>query len=69
MRWLFKRYMVDAHVDGFRELSRQTGIEYRTLLNHIDAPEQFRLSEVRELDEVLRFTDGDLLKLLRGARG
>lgn len=59
-------YMAKAKVSSFRVLAKETGIEYRTLLNHIDEVENLRVFEIEALDQVLKFTDEDLLKLVRG---
>lgn len=67
MEWLLKKYMAKVHIDSFSELSKVTGIKYRTLLNHIKDGSQWRLFELMALDEVLKFTDDDLLKIARGA--
>lgn len=63
---LLKFYMIDYDIDSFRELAKETGIDYQTLLDHIAKPELFRQWEIRVLDEVLKFSDEDLLKLIRG---
>lgn len=63
---LLKFYMIDYDIDSFRELAKETGIDYQTLLDHIARPELFRQWEIRVLDEVLKFSDEDLLKLIRG---
>lgn len=66
MKWLFLSYMNKVHIRSFRELSKETGIEYRTLLNHIEKPQCFRIFELVALDEVLRFSDEDMMRILRG---
>ena len=67
MKWLFKEYMVKAHIESFKELAKRTGIKERTLEKHIDNPGMFRLFELMALNEVLHFTNDDLLALVRGA--
>lgn len=66
MKWLFQSYMVKAHIRSFRELAKETGIEYRTLLNHLDNAQYFRVCELVALDEVLKFSDEDMMRILRG---
>ena len=68
MRWLIQEYMVKKHIPSFSELSRITGIEYRTLINHINDVGKFRVFEIVALDEALSFEDADLLKFLREAK-
>lgn len=58
--------MIDYDIDSFRDLAKETGIDYQTLLDHIARPELFRQWEIKVLDEVLKFSDEDLLKLIRG---
>ena len=64
--WMLKKYMNLIHMASFKELAAETGIEYRTLISHIDNPGQFRIYEIRVLDEVLRIDAADLICLLRG---
>ena len=68
MRWILRDYMNKKHIESFRELSRQTGIEYRTLMNHISDVGNFRLFEIMALNEILKFTDEDLVRILREAK-
>ena len=63
---LLKIYMIDYDIDSFRDLAKETGIDYQTLLDHIARPELFRQWEIKVLDKVLKFSDEDLLKLIRG---
>lgn len=65
MKWLLKEYMTKQHIESFSELSRLTGIEYQTLMNHIKSPGQFRIFELKQLDSVLHFKDEDLVNLIR----
>lgn len=61
---LFKRYMLENDIDTFKELAKETGIDYQTLLDHLARPELFRIYELRALHEVLRFSNEDLLFLI-----
>lgn len=65
MRWILRDYMNKQHIESFRELSRRTGIEYRTLMNHISDVGNFRLFEITALNDVLKFTDEDLVRILK----
>ena len=65
MKWILRDYMNKARIESFRELSRRTGIEYRTLMNHISDVGKFRLFEIMALNDVLKFTDEDLVRILR----
>lgn len=67
MNWLIREYMTKKHIPSLAELSRLTGIEYRTLLNHINDIGKLRMYEVVALDNVLSFKDEDLLKIMRGS--
>ena len=64
--WLFKSYMVKAHITSLRELAKETGIHERTLENHIKNPELLRVFELIELDRVLDISDEDMVRLSRG---
>lgn len=68
MKWLIKEYMTKRRISSIRELAKITGIEYRTLINHISDAQTFRLYEIEALDEALGFSDEDLLKIVRGSR-
>ena len=58
MKWLIKRYMIDAHIESLVELSKRTGIAKRTLYD--------RIHELNALDEILHFSEEDIIKLIRG---
>ena len=66
MKWLIKKYMILAHISSLSELSRMSGIQYQTLQNHLKQVSSFRLWEIRLLDDVLHFSDDDMLKIIRG---
>ena len=65
-RFMIKRYMLNNYIEDFKELSQQTGIKYDTLGVRLHKPETLRKYEIRLLDEVLHFTDEDLISLIRG---
>ena len=65
MEWLLREYMTKKHIRSMTELAKLTGIEYRTLLNHVNNVGNFRIYEVLALNEVLGLSDSDLLKILR----
>lgn len=64
--WMLKKYMTEAHINTFKDLAEETGIEYRTLMNHIENPKLFRILELRSLDEVLKIDPEDLIVLVKG---
>lgn len=66
MKWLIKRYMVEAHIESLVELSKRTGIAKRTLYDRIHDPNTLKIYELKALDEVLHFTEEDIIKLTRG---
>ena len=66
MEWLIRDYMNKKHIRSLRELSSLTGIEYRTLLNHIGDVGKFKAYEIAALDNALQFTSEDLIKFIRG---
>ena len=65
MKWLIRRYMVSAKINSVVELSERTGITRRHLYDIIKDPHRIKISELRILDDVLHFTDEDLLRLVR----
>ena len=66
MKWLIKKYMIAAHINSLSELARRSGIQYQTLQNHLKQVSSFRLFEIRLLDDVLHFSDEDMLQIIRG---
>ena len=66
MKWLIKRYMIDAHIESLVELSKRTGIAKRTLYDRIRDQSTLKLFELNALDEILHFSEEDIIKLIRG---
>lgn len=66
VRWMLSGYLVQNHIESFRDLAKMTGIKYKTLLEHIASPENFRMYEITAIDKVLSLRDEDLLILVRG---
>ena len=63
---LLKLYMIVHDIDSFRELAKETGIDYQRLRRRLDDPHSFTVFELLSLDDTLHLTDEDLLKLIRG---
>ncbi|WP_173431967.1 hypothetical protein [Sharpea azabuensis] len=63
---MLRLYMIEADINNFSELSRETGIDYQRLNKRIADPHSFTVFELISLDDVLHFDDEDLLKLIRG---
>lgn len=68
MEWILRDYMNKRHIRSFTELAKLTGIEYRTLLNHIRDVGSFKAFELAALDEVLKFNSEDLVRFIREAK-
>ena len=66
MKWLIKSYMVKAHINSVMELSAATGITRRHLYDILKDPYRLKVFEIKALDEVLHFSEQDLLRLVRG---
>ena len=66
MKWLIREYMAKHHIEGYMELSKLTGIKLTTLKDRLKYPENLKVFEILALNEVLGFSDEDLLKVLRG---
>lgn len=66
MEWLLRKYMNEQHIKSFIELSKRTGINYQTLNNRMNNIGQLRIYELNALDEILHFSQEDLIKLIRG---
>lgn len=67
MKWMIKEYLCKARIESISELAKMTGITMRTLYDRISKPETLRMYELIALNDVLHFTDEDLLKLMKGA--
>lgn len=63
---LLKRYMIEADIDNFTQLAKETGIDYQRLNRRVADPHSFTVFEIISLDDVLHFSDEDLLLLVRG---
>ena len=63
---LLRRYMIEADIDNFTQLAKETGIDYQRLNKRIADPHSFTVFELLALEETLKLTDEDLLKLIRG---
>ena len=63
---LLRRYMIEADIDNFTQLAKETGIEYQRLNRRIADPHSFTVFELISLDEVLHFENDDLILLIRG---
>ena len=67
MKWKILKLMSEQRIKLFRELARQTGFDYRTLLTRIENPDQMRLYELKVLAGVLKISDDDILEIVKGA--
>jgi hypothetical protein len=63
---LLRRYMIEADIDSFTQLAKETGIDYQRLNRRIADPHSFTVFELIALDDVLHFSDEDLLILIKG---
>jgi len=60
---IFKKYMAVEGIADFKELSKQSGIKYQTLLDHINKPSLFRVFEIQSINDVLHFSSEDLITI------
>lgn len=63
---ILKLYMIEADIDSFTQLAKETGIDYQRLNRRIADPHSFTVFELIALDDVLHFSDEDLLILIKG---
>lgn len=66
MKWKTLKLMSEQRIKSFRELARQTGFDYRTLLTRIENPDQMRIYELKVLAGVLMISDDDILEIVKG---
>ena len=62
---VIKKKMIDAGIDNFKELAKEVGLKYDTMLVRLKDPSSFRIYEINRLADCLNLTSEDLL-LLRG---
>lgn len=67
MKWLLKSYMAQHHIDSMSELAELSGISRRLLYDRIKDPNSLKVCELRALDNILHFSEDDILFLLRGS--
>lgn len=65
-RWILRKSSAEAHIKTNKELCKQTGINARTLRDRFIDPSSLRVFELRALNDVLNFSDEDLLKIVKG---
>lgn len=63
---LLRRYMIEVDLDSFTQLAKETGIDYQRLNRRIADPHSFTVFELIALNDVLHFSDEDLLILIKG---
>lgn len=63
---MLRLYMIEADIDSFTQLAKETGIDYQRLNRRIADPHSFTVFELIALDDVLHFSDEDLLILIKG---
>ncbi len=68
IKWLIKLYMAQNHIDSISELARLSGLSRRLLYDRINDPASLRIYEIKNLDDVLHFSDEDMLFLMRGEK-
>ena len=66
MKWLVRAYMAKHHIEGYMELSKLTGIKLTTLKDRLKNPQNIKGFELVALNEVLEFSDEDLLLIAKG---
>ena len=62
---LFQRYMLECDIESFKELAKSVGMDYQTLRDRLIRPELFRAYEIKALNNLLHFSDEDLLNLIK----
>jgi hypothetical protein len=59
-------YMIEADIENFTQLAKETGIDYQRLNRRIADPHSLTVFEILALDNILHFTNEDLIKLIKG---
>lgn len=61
---IFKLAMAEKEIETFKDLAKETGIDYHTLLDHLERPELFRAYELKAINEVLQFSSENLFTVV-----
>ena len=61
---IFKKSMAEHGIADFKQLSKDSGIKYQTLLDHVNEPSLFRVFEIKAINEVLHFSSEDLVSII-----
>lgn len=69
MKWLIREYMARKHIEGYIELSKLTGIKLTTLKDRLKNPQNLKGFEFAALNEVLGFSEEDILQIFNFLRG
>lgn len=63
---LLRLYMIKYDIDSFRELAKETGINYQRLRRRLEDPQSLTVYELLAINDALQLTDEDFLKLIKG---
>lgn len=63
LKWLIKEYMTRLRIEDFKTLAKMCGIDYQTFQRRIKHPENFRMFELRAINDILHFESEDLIKI------
>lgn len=68
MKWIISRYMANNFIASVLDLAKRTGLNYDVLRGRIKHPKNMRLWELAALNDVLNFSDEDLLTIIKGGK-
>ena len=63
---VIKKKMIDAGIDNFKELAKEVGLKYDTMLVRLKDPSSFRIYEIKALARNLNLTNEELLLIVKG---
>lgn len=61
---LLRGKMVECDIDNFKELAKQTGIDYQRLRVRLEDPGSLRVFELRALKKTLNLGEDDILTVI-----
>ena len=66
MKWLIKKYMAQAKINSYDELYKEAGMKKATFYKRLAHPRTLTIPEIEALNEVLNFSDEDMLLIIKG---
>lgn len=67
-KWLINQFKAQAHIESDPELSRQSGMKYRTFRERKANPAGLKMFELWAIADILNLSDEEILNLVKACR-